>query len=193
MLAPWKKSCDVPRQHIKKQRCYFADKGPSSQSCGFSSSPVWLWELYHKEGWALKNWCFWTVVLKKTLESPLECKGIKPVNPKGINPEYSLEGLMLRQKLQHFGHLMPRADSLWKPLRLGRIEGKRRSGSQRIRWLVSLNNGYEFEQIPGDSEGQGSLACCPSWGHKESDMTEWLNNCNKVYRGSFWLLKITYQ
>ena len=83
MLAPWKKSYDQPRQHIKKQRHYFANKGPSSQSYGFSSSPIWMWELDYKESQALKNWCFWTVVLEKTLESPLVCREIKPVNPKG--------------------------------------------------------------------------------------------------------------
>ena len=78
----FKKSYDKPRQHIKKQRHYFADKGPSSQSYRFSSSHVWIWELDHKESWTLKNWCFWTVVLEKTLESPLDCKEIKPFNPK---------------------------------------------------------------------------------------------------------------
>ena len=83
MLAPWKKSYDQPRQHSKEQKHYFANKGPSSQSYGFSSSHVWIWELDHKENWAPKNWCFWTVVLEKTLESPLDCKVIKPVNPKG--------------------------------------------------------------------------------------------------------------
>ena len=82
-LAPWKKSYEKPRQHIKKQRHYFADKGPSSQSYGFSSSHVWMWELDHKENWALKNWCFRTVVLEKTLESPLNCKEIQPVHSKG--------------------------------------------------------------------------------------------------------------
>ena len=83
MLAPWKKSYDQTRQHIKKQRHYFADKRPSSQSYGFSSSHVWMWELDHKESWVPKNWCFWSVMLEKTLESPLDCKEIKPVNPKG--------------------------------------------------------------------------------------------------------------
>ena len=82
-LAPWKKSYDKPRQHIKKQRHHFANRNLSSQSYDFSSSQVWMWELDHKEGWALKNWCFWTVVLEKTLESPLDCKEIKPVDPKG--------------------------------------------------------------------------------------------------------------
>ena len=81
--ALWKKSYDQPRQYIKKQRRYSANKGLSSQSCGFSSSHVWVWELGHKEGWAPKNWSFWTVVLEKTLESPLNCKEIHPDHPKG--------------------------------------------------------------------------------------------------------------
>ena len=83
MLAPWKKSYDQPRQHIKKQRHYFVNKGLSNQSYGFSSSHVWKWELDYKESWALKNWCFWTMVLEKTLESPLDCKEIQPVHHKG--------------------------------------------------------------------------------------------------------------
>ena len=83
MLAPWKKIYDKPRQHIQKQRHYFAKKGPSSQSYGFSSSHIWMWDLDYKESWVLKNWCFWTVVLEKILESPLDCKELKPVNPKG--------------------------------------------------------------------------------------------------------------
>ena len=82
MLAPWKESYDKPIQHIKKQRCYFVDKGLSSQIYGFSSSHVWMWELEYKESWAEKNWCYWTVVLEKTLESPLEYKEIQPVHPK---------------------------------------------------------------------------------------------------------------
>ena len=81
--TPWKKSYDQPRQHIKKQRHYFVNKGPSSQGYGFSSSHVWVWELDYKKSWVLKNWCFWTVVLEKTLESPLDCKEIQPVHPKG--------------------------------------------------------------------------------------------------------------
>ena len=83
MLTPWKESYDQPRQHIKKQRHYFVNKGPSSQGYGFSSSRVWMWELDCEESWAPKNWCFWTVVLEKTLESPLDCKEIQPVHPKG--------------------------------------------------------------------------------------------------------------
>ena len=82
MLAPWKKSYDQPRQHIKKQRHFLADKGPSSQSYGFYSGHVWMWELDHKESWVPKNWCFWIVVLEKTFESPLDCREIQPVHSK---------------------------------------------------------------------------------------------------------------
>ena len=85
-LAPWKTSYDQSRQHIKKQRYYSANKGPSSESYGFSSSHVWMWELNYKESWVPKNWCFWTVVLEKTLESSLDCKKIQPVHPKGNQP-----------------------------------------------------------------------------------------------------------
>ena len=83
MLVPWKKNYNQPRQHIKKQRHYFTNKGPSSQSYGFSSSHVWMWELHYKESWVLKNWCFWIVVLEKTPKSHLDCKEIQPVHYKG--------------------------------------------------------------------------------------------------------------
>ena len=113
-------------------------QGPYSQRHGFSSSHVWMWALDHKESWARKNCCFQTVELEKILESPLDCNEIKPVNPKGHQPEYSLEGLMLKLKLQYFGHLMRRANSLKKTLLLGKIEGKRRRGQQRMRWLDGI-------------------------------------------------------
>ena len=100
----------------------FANKGPSSQSYGFSSSHVWMWELDSNESWALKSWYFWTVVLEKTLESPLDCKEIQQVHPKGSKSEYSLEGLMLKLRLQYFGHLMWRTDSLEKTLMLGNLK-----------------------------------------------------------------------
>ena len=102
----------------------------------------WEFDLIHahKEDWVPKNWCFWTVVLQKTLESPLDCKEIKPVNPKRNNPEHSLERLMLKLKLQSFGHLLQKASSLEKTLILGNIEGKRRSGWQRIRRLDGIIN-----------------------------------------------------
>ena len=108
----------------------------SSQSYDFSSSSVWMWELDYKESWVPKNWCFWTVMLEKTLESPLDCKEIKPVHPKGNQSWYSLEGLMLKLKLQYFGHLMWRTDSLEKSLMLGKIEGRRRRGQQRMSSLT---------------------------------------------------------
>ena len=95
-----KKSYDQPRQHILKQRQYFANKGLSNQSYGFSSCHLWMWELDNKESWALKNWCFWTVVLEKTLESPLEYKEIQLVNPKGIQCWMFIQRLMLKLKLQ---------------------------------------------------------------------------------------------
>ena len=94
-----------------------------------------MWEFNYKESWAPKNWCFWTVVLEKTLESPLDCKEIQPVHSKGNQSWCSLEGLMLKLKLQYFGHLMERADSFEKSLMLGKIEGRRRKGWQRMRWL----------------------------------------------------------
>ena len=95
-----------------------------------------MWELDHKEGWLPKNQCFWTVVLEKTLKSPLDSKEIKPVNPKGSQSWYSLEGLMLKVKLQYFGHLMQRDNSLEKTLMLGKTEGRRRE--QRMRWLDAI-------------------------------------------------------
>ena len=128
------------KRHVKKQRHYFADNGPSSQGYGFSSGHVWMWELDHKEGWVLKNWCFWTAVLEKTLESPLDCKEIQPVHPKGISPKYSLEELMLKLKRQYFDHLMRRTESLEKTLMLGKTEGRRRRGWQRMRWLDGITD-----------------------------------------------------
>ena len=135
MLTPWKESYDQPRQHIKKQRHDLANKGPSSQGYGFSNSHVWMWELDCEESWAPKNWCFWTVVLEKTLENPLASQDFIPVNPKGDQSWVSLEALMLKLKLQYFGYLMWRADSFQKTLMLGKIEGRRRRGRQMMRWL----------------------------------------------------------
>ena len=147
MLVPWKESYDQPRQHIKKQRHYFVNKGPSSQGYGFSNSHVWMSELDYKESWAPKNWWFWTVVLEKTLESPLDCKEIQPVQLiqlKEMSPGCSLVGLMLKLKLQYFGHLMWRADSFKKTLMLGKIEGRRRRGRWRMRWLDGITDSMDM-------------------------------------------------
>ena len=121
-----------------------ANKGPSSQSYGFSSSHVWIWELDYKESWVLKNWCFWTVVLEKTLESPLNSKELNQSILKEISPKYSLEGLMLKLKLHYLGHLMWRTDSFEKTLMLGKIEGRRRRGWQRMRWLDGITNSMDM-------------------------------------------------
>ena len=146
------------------------DKGPYSQSYGFSSSHVWMWELDHRECWAPKNLCFWTVVLEKTLESPLDYKEIKSVNPKGNQSWIFMEGLILKLKLQYFGHMMERTDSLEKTLMLGKIEGRRRRGRQRMRWLDGITDSVNM------SLSKESLACCSLWCHKESDRIEWVNN-----------------
>ena len=127
-LAPWKKSYDQPRQHIKKQRHYFMNKGPSSQGYGFFSTRIWMWELDYKESWVLKNWCFWTMVLEKNLRVPWTARRSNQSILKEISPKNSLEGLMLKLKLQYFGYLMQRTDSFEKTLMLGKTEGGRRKG-----------------------------------------------------------------
>ena len=132
-------------QHIKKWRHYFANKGPSCRGYGFFSSHVWMWELDYKEGWVAKSWCFWIVVLEKTLENPLDCKEIQSLHPKGDQSWVLLEGLMMRLKLQYFGHLMWRADSFEKTLMLWEIEGRRRKGwRQRVRWLDGITESMDM-------------------------------------------------
>ena len=162
---------------ILKSRHYFADKGPSSQSYSFSSSHVWMWELDYKENWALNNWCFWTVVLEKTLESPLDCKKIQPVPPKG------------NQSWIFIGKTDAKAEApiLWPPHAKNWLTGKdpdpgkdQRQEEKGITegeivgWHHQLD-GHEFEQAPGVGDGQRSLVCCSPWGRKEPDMTKWLN------------------
>ena len=157
------------------QRHQFANKGPYSQSCGFSSSHVWMWDLDHKESWVLKKWCFWTgeVVLEKTLESALDCKEIKPVNPKG------------NQLWIFTGRTDTEAETpiFWPPDVKSGLTGKDPDGGEdrgqeekgttddeMVGWH-HWHNGHEFEQTLDDSEGQESLACCSSWGRKGSDTT----------------------
>ena len=115
MLASWKKSYDQPRQHIKKQRHYFANKGPSRQIYSFSSSHVWMWEFNDKESWVPKNWCFELWYWRRLLRVPWTARRSNQSIPKDINPEFSFEGLMLKMELQYSSHLMWRTDSLEKP------------------------------------------------------------------------------
>ena len=141
MLAPWKK----PRQHIKNQRHYFANKGLPSQGYGFSSSHVWVWEPDRKksEGWridAFELWCW-----RRLLRVPWTAGRSNQSFLKEIDPEYSLEGLMLKLKLQYFGHLMQRTDWLEKTLKLGKIEGRRKRGWQRMRWLDGITDSMDMK------------------------------------------------
>ena len=148
-LAPWKISYDQPREHIKKQRHDFTNKGPSSQSYGFSSSHVWMWELDYKERWVPKNWCFWMGCWRRLLRVPWTVRRSNQSILMEIVPEYSLERLMLKLKLQYFGHLMERADSFdsashpdagkdWRQEKKGMTE------DEMVGWHHWLN-GHEFE------------------------------------------------
>ena len=175
MLAPWKKSYDQPRQHIKKQRHYFGN-GPSSQSYGFSSSHVWMWELDHKESWVAKNWCFWAVVLEKTLESPLDYRENKPVNPKGSQPLIFIGRTDAEAEVPKLWPPDAKSQLIRKDPDVGQDwsqEEKRMTEVEMVGWHHWLD-GHAFEQALGVGDGQGSLACCSPWGHKESDTTEWV-------------------
>ena len=127
-----------PRQHIKKQRHYFANKGLSSQSCGFSSGHVWIWQLDYKKSWALKNRCFWTVMLEKIPESPLHCEEIQPVHPKGNQSWIFIGRTDAEAETPILWPPDGRTDSLEKTLMLGKIEGGRRRGWQKMRWLDGI-------------------------------------------------------
>ena len=147
MLAPWKKSYDQPRQCIKKQRYHFTNKSPLSQSQDFFSTHVQIWELDSKEGWApkidaFKLWC-WRSLLRVSWTAKRSKQSIL----KEINPEFSLEGLMFKWKLLYIGHLMQRADSLEKTLTLRKIEGRRRRGWQRMRWLDGITNAMDKSKL----------------------------------------------
>ena len=177
MLTPWKKSYDQPRQHIQKQRHYFANKGPSSQSYSFSSGHVWMWELDCEESWAQKNWCFWTVVLEKTLERHLDCKEIQSVYPNGNRSwivigrtDAEAETLILwsPDAKNWLTGKEPDAGKDWRQEEKGMTE------DEMVGWYHWLN-GQGFGWTPGVGDGQGGLACCSPWGCKESGTTERLN------------------
>ena len=143
MLSPLKESYDKPRHHIKNQKHHFADEGLHSQSYSFSSSHVQMWDLDNREDWVPKNWCLWNVVVEMTLESAWDCKEIKPVNLKESNPEYSLEGLILKLRLQYIGHLLWTADLLEKTLMLGNIEDNK-GGQQGMRWFHDITDSMDM-------------------------------------------------
>ena len=177
MLALWKKSYDKPRQHIQKQRHYFAQKVPYSKSYGFPSSHVWMWELDSKKDWVLKDWCLQTVVLEKTLQSPLDCK-IKPVSPKRNQPWTFTGRTDAEAETPTFWPPDAKSQIIGKDPDAGkdwRQKEKVMTEDEMVRWHHWLN-GREFERTLGDGKGQRSLECCSPWGCKESDMTEWLNN-----------------
>ena len=162
MLALWKESYGQPRQHIKKQRHYFANKGMSSQSFGFSSGHVWMWELDHKEGWAPKKWCFWTAVLEKTFKSPFDCKEIQPVNSKGNQSWIFTEGTDAEAEAPILWLLDLKSQNVGKDLDAGkdwRQEKKGMTKDEIVGWHHWFN-GHEFQQAPADSEGQEILASC---------------------------------
>ena len=187
-MLPCKKSYDEPRQHIKRQRHHFAFKGPSSQSYGFSSSHIWMWELDYKESWVAKNCCFWTVVFEKTLESPLDRKESQPVHPKG-NQSWIFIG---RTDAEAEAPILWLPDGknwlIWKYPDSGkdwRWEEKGTTEDEMVGWHHQFY-GHEFEQAPRVGDGQGGLPWCSPWGCKEADRTEQLNYTELISLKTGW-------
>ena len=175
--APCKKSYDQHRKHIKKQRHYFIDKGLSSQSYSFSSGHVWMWKLDYKESWVPKNWCFWTVLLEKTLESPLDCKEIQPVHPKGTQSWVFIRRTDAEAETPILWPLDVKSWFIEKDPDAG--ERSKVGGEEDDRgwdgWMASLTQWTWVWVNSSVVNEQGGLACCSPWGCKESDTTEWLN------------------
>ena len=143
MLAPWKKRYHQSRRHIKKQRHYFANKGLSHQSYGFSNSHVWMWELDYKESWVPKNWCFWTVVLEKTLESPLDCKDIQPVHPIENQSRIFIGRTDVEAETPILGPPDVKNWLIWKDHDAGK-DWRREKGTTRMRWLDGITDSIDM-------------------------------------------------
>ena len=158
---------DQPRQRIKKQRYYFTNKGPSSQGYGFSSGHVWMWELDYKESWAWKNWCFWAVVLEKTLESSLDCKEIQLVHSKGDQSWVFFGRTDVEAETPIFWPPDVKSWLFWKDPDAGKDWGQEKGTTEdeMVGWHHRLN-GHEFGLSPGVGDGQGGLECCSSWGRR---------------------------
>ena len=162
---------------ILTSRHYFANKGLSSQGYGFSSGHVWMWELDYKESWVLNNWCFWSVMLEKTLESPLDCKGIQPVQPKGDQSWMFIGRTDVEAETPILWPPDVTSSLIWKDPDAGNDWGQEEKGTtedEMLGWYHRLN-GHEFGWTPGIGDGPGGRVCCGSWGCKELDMTERLN------------------
>ena len=192
MLTPWKESYDQHRQHIEKQRHYFVTKGPSSQGYGFSSGHVWMWDLDCEESWVLKNWCFWTVELEKTLESPLDFKKIQAVHSKGYEFWVFIERTDAKAETPKLWPPHVKSWLIGKDPDAGRDWGQEEKGmteDEMAGWHHWLD-GHEFAWTPVVGDGQGGLACCDSWVCKESDTIEGLNwtDLNFTLATKNWLL-----
>ena len=157
--------------------CILKSRDITLPTNGFSSSHVWMWELDHKESWVLKNWCFWTVVLEKTLESPLDCKEIQLVHAKEDQSWVFIGRTDVEAESPILWPPDVKSCLIWKDPDAGKDRGqeeKRTTEEEMVRWHHRLD-GHGFEWTPRVGDGQGGVACCDSWGPKESDMTEWLN------------------